>query len=74
MWPYMMGSFGWGWIMPVLMIVFWGLIIWGVVVLVRNTVSHEAKYTDSALETLKLRYARGEVAKAEFEEKKKDLV
>ena len=73
MWPYMMGSFGWGWIMPVLMIVFWGLITWGIVVLVRYTLSHNAKHSDTALEALKMRYARGEVTKAEFEEKKKDL-
>jgi putative membrane protein len=71
MWPYIMGGFGWaGWFMPVLMVVFWGLIIWGIVVLVRYIVSHSSKHSETALEELKLRYARGEVTRAEFEEKK----
>ena len=37
MWPF----YGWGfsgfwWIMPIIMIVVWGLIIWGIVMLVRR--------------------------------------
>ena len=35
---------------------------------------HEQAHTESALEILKKRYARGEISKEEFEEKKKDLV
>jgi putative membrane protein len=76
--PGMMGSFGWGWFMPILMILFWGLIIWGIVALVRGVVSpggtESSRQADSALEVLKRRYARGEISKEEFEEKKKDLV
>ena len=74
--PGMMGGFGWGWFMPIFMILFWGLVIWGVVALVRglsgsrNTDSPKA---DSALEVLKRRYAGGEINKEEYEEKKKDL-
>lgn len=74
----MMGGYGGMWFMPVLMIVFWGLVIWGIVALVRgvaspsNTVS--SNQSDSALEILRKRYARGEVSKEEFEEKKKDIV
>ena len=76
MWPGMMAGFGWMWLMPILWIVFVGLIIWAIVAAVRT--SHESKGSDSskaesALEMLKKRYARGEISKEEYEEKKKDL-
>jgi putative membrane protein len=74
--PGMMGGFGWGW-MPLLMIVFWGLIIWGIVAVVRglnNRRCCDTSTTESALEALKLRYARGEIKKREYEEKKRELV
>jgi len=76
--PGMMGSYGFGWFMPVGMIIFWGLIIWGIVALARYMVSSNAKCTTvravSAREILKIRYARGEISKEEFEEKMKDLI
>ena len=72
--PWMMGGYGWGWFMPILMIIFWGLVIWGIVALVRYIVSSSNKHTSSALDTLKMRYAHGEISKAEYEEKKKDLI
>ncbi len=82
-WNGMMGSgMMWGlggwWFMPILMIIFWGLVIWAAVALVRE-LSHPGGTnasggTESALEILKKRYARGEINKAEYEEKKKDLV
>ena len=74
----MMGNFGWGWFMPIFMILFWGLIIWGIVALARglsgssNSDSSSSR-PDSALEVLKKRYARGEIDKEDYEEKKKDL-
>ena len=74
--PGMMG-FGWGWFMPVFMIIFWGLIIWGIVALVRGVGapgSADSLKGDSALDILKRRYARGEIGKEEFESRKKDLV
>jgi putative membrane protein len=74
--PGMMGGFGWGWL-PLLVIVFWGLIIWGIVAAVRgasNRRSGDTSTTESALEVLKLRYARGEINKREYEEKKRELV
>jgi putative membrane protein len=74
--PGMMGGFGFGWFMPILMIIFWGLVIWGVVALVRGLSGPkycDSSVADSALEVLKRRYARGEVSKKEYEEKKREL-
>ncbi len=79
--PWMMGGFGGMWFMPILMILFWGLVIWGIVWLVRGAggccgVAHSdhAEHHDSAMDILKSRYARGEINKQEFEDKKRDLV
>ncbi len=75
--PGMMGGFGWMWLMPVFWIVFLGLIIWAVVTSVRSSSESrgsDSSKADSALELLKKRYARGEIDKQEYEEKKKDLV
>ena len=60
--------------MMIFMVLFWGLIIVGIVLLVRYLFpASGSKSSEDALEILKRRYARGEVQKAEFEEKKKDL-
>jgi putative membrane protein len=75
--PGMMGGFGWMWLMPVLWIVVLGLIIWVVVASVRSSSESrdsDSSKTASALEVLKRRYARGEIDKLEYEEKKKDLI
>jgi putative membrane protein len=78
----MMGEWGMGWFGGIFMIIFWVFIIVGVVFLIKWLV-HSPKahsspgLTDnsaSALDILKERYARGEIKKQEFEEKKKDLL
>jgi len=74
-WNNMMGGwggFGLGWIF---MIVFWILIILGVVALVRylGNSGKTTKDDKTSLEILKERYAKGEINKKEFEEMKKDL-
>ena len=74
--PGMMGGFSWWWFIPIFMILFWGLVIWGIVALVRGSSGSrgsDSSTADSALEVLKRRYARGEINKEEYEEKKKDL-
>ncbi|MBI2358068.1 MAG: SHOCT domain-containing protein [Deltaproteobacteria bacterium] len=70
----MMGA-EWGIFMTIFMLLFWGLIIAGIVLLVRFLVlASGSKSSADALEILKRRYARGELGKVEFEEKKKDLM
>ncbi len=74
-WGMMGGGFGLGWFMPILMLIFWGLAIWGVIALVRGVEKPgSSPPAESALEILKKRYARGEISKEEYEAKKKDLV
>jgi putative membrane protein len=70
------GGFSWWWFMPIFMILFWGLVIWGIAALVRGrggSTGADSSRADSALEVLKKRYARGEINKEEYEEKKKDI-
>jgi len=64
----MMGWLGGG----IMMLLFWAVIIYFIVWLVR---SNKVDGTDGnkSLDILKERYAKGEIDKKEFEEKKKDL-
>lgn len=75
--PGMMGSFGWWWFMPIFMILFWVLIIWAVVAVLSGGSSSRTESSngsESPLEVLKKRYARGEISKQEYQEKKRELV
>ena len=71
------GTMGWFW--PLGMILFWVVIILVIVLLVRGirttkgTVHQFGPAPESALEILKKRYARGEINKEEYLERKKDL-
>ena len=78
MWPWMMGGSGWwNWWMMIPMVLIWGLIIWGVVALVQRGVSTGGggsyPVAESALELLKKRYARDEISKQEYQEKRRDI-
>jgi putative membrane protein len=64
----------WGLGMMIMMILLWGLIIMALVVGIRWLLSQgKETRSDSALEILRQRYARGEINKEEFEAKKRDL-
>jgi putative membrane protein len=80
--PGYMGEWGMGWFGGIFMIIFWILIIVGLVFfikwLVQSTKGHSSPgptgSSSRALDILKERYARGEIDKQEFEEKKRDLL
>lgn len=68
------GNYGWwmgfGWIF---MIIFWIFVILGFIYLVKLVLEAKKEKGETALDILKKRYARGEITKEEFEEKKKDI-
>lgn len=77
--PWMWGNFGGGWIGPLVAIIFFGLIIAAVIALIRfviprSRIQSTSTGTDYALDILKNRYAKGEINKEEYEQKRKDLV
>ncbi len=79
--PGMMWGWGhpMGWLSMIMMALFWVALIIAVIFLVRWILlstggrNHESLREESPLEILKKRYARGEIDKQEFEEKKRDL-
>ena len=76
---YEMGSFG-GW-MPgfgwVFMLLFWALLILGIFAIIKwlagEASNRGAPAQKNALQILEERYARGEIEREEFEQKKRDL-
>ena len=75
-WRWEMHPIWWGWGlgMMAMMLLFWALVIVGLIVGIRWLVGQRKEVkSDSAIEILRQRYARGEINKEEFEAKKKDL-
>ncbi len=69
-----------GFLSTILSFLFWMAVIVAILFFIRWLVvsnrhhtDQKAGPTDSALEILKIRYAKGEIGKEEFEEKKRDL-
>ncbi len=75
----MMGWGGMGWAGGFIMIVFWIIVLAAIIIFIRWAVSSKGpassapEQRESALDILKKRYARGEIDKEEFEQKKRDL-
>ncbi len=73
---YWDGAFGYGMFFgPLVMILFVVAVLLGIVWLVRGIAGPERRgKMDSALDTLKGRFARGEIDRTEFEDRKKALL
>ncbi len=78
--PAMMGNWGMGWFGGVFMIIFWVLVLVGLILFIKWLIQATGRGSiagntgSSALEILKERYARGEIDKTQFESMKRDLV
>ncbi|MDQ7079758.1 MAG: SHOCT domain-containing protein [Paracoccaceae bacterium] len=69
------GGYGWGWMGPVMMLVFWVAVIVLVVLAVRWVTDRkdQEQAGSTALDILKERLARGEIDPAEYEKLRKTL-
>ncbi len=67
---------GYGIVMMLMMLLFWGAVIAAIVVGIRWLLGQgaHARAADSAIEVLRARYARGEINREEFEQRKRDLL
>ena len=76
-WHPMWGMWGvWGIGMVLFMLLFWALVIAGLILGLRWVAAQgraSRPETDTALEILRQRYARGEINKDEFDAKRRDL-
>jgi putative membrane protein len=64
----------WGLGMMLMMVVFWGVIIAGIVLGIRwLSAQGGGSSPDRALDILRQRYARGEIDREEFEARRRDL-
>ncbi|HWR45444.1 SHOCT domain-containing protein [Sporomusa sp.] len=76
--PGAAGLFGGGILMMLPMLLFWGLILWGGIVLVRTLSQRKQDVrplttAGTALDILKERYAKGEISHDEYERIKKEI-
>jgi putative membrane protein len=78
---WMMGDWGMGWFGMIMMLLFWVLVIAGIVVLIRWLIQSTGSKNSSnvgtasqAMEILKERFAKGEITRDEFESMKKEIL
>ena len=72
-WSWGMHPWFWGAGMMLMMVVFWGLVIGGIVLAIRWVSGQPGERSPRAVDILRERYARGEIDKDEFEAKKREL-
>lgn len=74
MWSGVEGM-GWGWIGlgMVHMLLFWIIVILGIVALVRWLAAGSSDDPPRAMDILKARYAKGEITREQFEQMKRDI-
>jgi putative membrane protein len=82
---YTMGPWSWGWefsmgwLFLIIMAAFWIAVTLAIIFLIRwlaisaSRKGRVSELEDSAMETLRMRYAKGEINKEEFQEKKREL-
>ena len=72
---YFEGGYGFGGLGFIFMILFWGLIVWVIVKLIKGGGNHASCCGgNKSLNILKERYARGEISKEQYDQMKKDIV
>ena len=63
----------WHWVMWIFMIIVWVLIILGAVAIFKWITKSKTESSESALEMLKKRYAKGEISEEEFNKIKEKI-
>jgi putative membrane protein len=72
---WMHSGWGWGWmiLMMVLMVLFWGGVVFGIVWLIRSTVGGPGRGSESPLAVLERRFAEGAISVEEYRARREVL-